>query len=35
MYVRKFIEAVLDYTRADKIYVIGHSMGVTLARKAI
>jgi triacylglycerol esterase/lipase EstA (alpha/beta hydrolase family) len=35
MFVRKFIEAVLDYTRADKIYVVGHSMGVTLARKAI
>jgi triacylglycerol lipase len=32
MFTRKFIEAVLEYTKAEKIYVIGHSMGVTLAR---
>jgi hypothetical protein len=35
LYVRKFIEAVLAYTDADKIDIISHSMGVTLTRKAI
>ena len=35
MKVRKFIEAVKAYTGAAKVDVIGHSMGVTLARKAI
>ena len=35
MYVRNFIEAVLSYTKAEKVYIVGHSMGVTLARKAI
>ncbi|MCP3099199.1 lipase family protein [Myxococcus sp. K15C18031901] len=33
--VRKFIEAVKAYTGATKVNVIAHSMGVTLARKAI
>ncbi len=33
--VRGFIQAVKEYTGADKVDVIGHSMGVTLARKAI
>ncbi|HZI14041.1 MAG TPA: lipase family protein [Myxococcus sp.] len=33
--VRAFIQAVKEYTGARKVDVIGHSMGVTLARKAI
>lgn len=33
--VRAFLEAVLAYTGAQRIDIIGHSMGVTLARKAI
>src|SRR5438105_8627376 len=35
MHQRKFIEAVLAYTGAEKIHVISHSAGVPLARKAI
>ncbi|ADO68093.1 lipase family protein [Stigmatella aurantiaca] len=35
MRVRKFIEAVKAYTGASKVDIITHSMGVTLARKAI
>ncbi|TQF11840.1 lipase [Myxococcus llanfairpwllgwyngyllgogerychwyrndrobwllllantysiliogogogochensis] len=35
MKVRKFIEAVKAYTGATKVDIITHSMGVTLARKAI
>jgi hypothetical protein len=35
MKVRKFIEAVLRYTGASQVDIITHSMGVTLARKAI
>ena len=33
--IRRFMEAVLDYTGAPKIDVISHSMGVTLSRAAI
>jgi len=35
MKVRKFIEAVKAYTGATQVDIISHSMGVTLARKAI
>lgn len=35
MRVRTFIEAVVNYIGAQKINIIGHSMGVTLARKAV
>lgn len=33
--VRAYIQAVKEYTGAEKVDVIGHSMGVTLGRKAI
>lgn len=33
--VRTFIEAVLEYTQADKIDIIAHSLGVTMSRRAI
>lgn len=35
MRIRNFIEAVLEYTRKPYVHIIGHSMGVTIARKAI
>ena len=35
MKVRKLIEAVMAYTGAAKVDIVAHSMGVTLARKAI
>ncbi len=35
MRIRKMVEAVKAYTGADKVDIIGHSMGVTVARKAI
>lgn len=35
MHVRRFIEAVKAYTGATRVDVVTHSMGVTLARKAI
>ena len=35
LYIRKFLEAVIAYTGAEKIDIITHSMGVTLSRKAI
>lgn len=33
--LRAFLEAVLAYTGASQVNVIGHSMGVTLGRKII
>jgi hypothetical protein len=33
--IRAFMEAVLEYTGAERMDVIAHSMGVTLARRAI
>jgi triacylglycerol esterase/lipase EstA (alpha/beta hydrolase family) len=35
VYIRKFIEAVMEYTGAEQIDVIAHSMGVTLGRRAL
>jgi triacylglycerol esterase/lipase EstA (alpha/beta hydrolase family) len=34
-YLRSFTEAVLKYTGAEKINIVGHSMGVTLGRGVI
>uniref|UniRef100_A0AAF5DPF3 Lipase domain-containing protein n=2 Tax=Strongyloides stercoralis TaxID=6248 RepID=A0AAF5DPF3_STRER len=33
--IRRFIFAVLEYTEYDSVNIIAHSMGVTIARKAI
>lgn len=35
MQLRAFVEAVLAYTKAKEVYVIGHSMGVSLGRRVI
>lgn len=34
-YLRAFTEAVISYTGATKIDIIGHSMGVTLGRRVV
>ena len=34
-HVRHFIEAVLEYTQSEQVNIIAHSLGVTMARKAI
>lgn len=34
-YLRAFTEAVIAYTGSPKVNIIGHSMGVTLARRVI
>jgi triacylglycerol lipase len=33
--MRAFVEAVLAYTKASQINVIGHSMGVTIGRRVV
>jgi triacylglycerol esterase/lipase EstA (alpha/beta hydrolase family) len=33
--MRAFLEAVIKYTGAAQVNVIGHSMGVTIGRKII
>lgn len=35
LYLRKFVDAVFEYTKAREIDVISHSMGVTLTRRII
>ena len=35
MQVRRMMEAVLEYTGSDTIHVVAHSLGVTIARRAI
>jgi triacylglycerol esterase/lipase EstA (alpha/beta hydrolase family) len=34
-YNRAFVEAVLAYTKADQVILIGHSMGVSIGRKVV
>ena len=34
-YLRAFTEAVIKYTGAEKVDIIGHSMGVTFGRRVI
>lgn len=33
--LKAFIEAVLSYTGADKVHIVSHSLGVTVARKTL
>ncbi|KAF8356459.1 hypothetical protein PRIPAC_98082 [Pristionchus pacificus] len=33
--IRRFIESILSYTHAEKMDIIAHSMGISLARKAV
>ncbi|KAK6049407.1 triacylglycerol lipase [Cooperia oncophora] len=35
LFLRRFMEAVIQYTGARKIDVIAHSVGVVMARKAL
>ncbi|GMR59056.1 hypothetical protein PMAYCL1PPCAC_29251, partial [Pristionchus mayeri] len=33
--LRRFLLAVQNYTKSDKVHIVGHSMGVTLGRKIV
>lgn len=33
--MRKFVEAVINYTEAEQVAIITHSMGVTLGRRVV
>lgn len=33
--MRAFVEAVLNYTKATQVNIIGHSMGVSIGRKIV